>query len=235
MKKKIELIIAILALAGLAVFESRCAGTTGGNSISNPIAASISAQPTSATVTAGQTAVFSVTATGTPAPTYQWYQGATAISGAMSSSYSIPNTSVGMSGETFYVVVSNSAGTATSITVTLTVNAATATPSITQQPANATVAAGQTAVFSVTATGTPTPTYQWYQGTTAISGATSTSYSIPNTTTGMSGETFNVVVSNSAGTATSNTVTLTVNAVTANSVNVLTYHNDIETDRAKSQ
>jgi Immunoglobulin domain len=227
MKKRVQLIVAILALAGLAVFESSCAGTTWGTSVSSVIAPSISLQPTSLTVSAGQTAVFSVTATGTPAPTYLWYQGTTAIPGATSASYSIANATVGMSGEIFYVVVSNSAGNATSVTVTLTVNAATAAPSITQQPSNAIVTAGQSATFSVSATGTPAPNYQWYQGTTAISGATSASYSVSNTTVGMTGEMFYVIASNSAGTATSNTVTLTVNAAVASSVNVLTYHNDI--------
>lgn len=127
MKRQMKLIVAILALAGLAGFESSCAtGNSGGGTGSNVVAASISVQPTNVTVTAGQTAVFSVTATGTPAPTYQWYQGMAAISGATSASYSIPNTTTGLTGQTFYVIVTNSAGSATSNTATLTVNAVTA-------------------------------------------------------------------------------------------------------------
>lgn len=206
----------------------------GGNTTSNTVtltvntattAPTITQQPMNVTVTAGQTATFSVTATGTLPLNYQWYQGTTPISGATSSSYIISNTTTAQSGETFRVIVSNSGGSAHSNLVTLTVNAGTTAPTITQQPTNVTVTAGQTATFSVTATGTLPLAYQWFQGTTLISGATSSTYSIPNATIGLSGETFVVVVSNSGGNATSNTVTLTVNAGTT-SVNVLTYHND---------
>jgi hypothetical protein len=229
MKFPCRLLLATAAVAAMTVFGSACglAGTPPGDHGTNPVVPSISQQPTNQTVTAGQTATFSVTASGTPAPTYQWYQGATLIGGATSASYSIANTTMGQSGESFSVVVSNSAGSITSNAVTLTVNTASAAPTITQQPVNVTVTAGQTATFSVTATGTPTPIYQWYQGTTLIAGATSASYSITNTTTGESGESFDVVVSNSAGNVTSNTVTLTVNPAVASSVNVLTYHNDV--------
>lgn len=213
------------------VIVSNSAGTATSNIVTltvNPAAASpsITQQPANVTVTAGQTATFSVTATGTLPLDYQWYQGATPISGATSSSYSIANTTTSQSGETFRVIVSNSGGAAHSNPATLTVNAGATAPVITQQPTNVTVTAGQTATFSVTATGAPTPGYQWFQGTSPISGANLSTYNIPNTTTAQSGETFDVVVSNSAGSATSNTVTLTVNGVTAGSVNVLTYHND---------
>jgi immunoglobulin I-set domain protein len=99
-------------------------------------------------------------------------------------------------------------------------------PAITTQPANQTVGAGQTATFSVVATGTPPLSYQWQKGTSAIAGATSTSYTTPPTGLSDSGSTFRVVVSNSAGTATSDAATLTVNSVSA-TTDVLTYHNDI--------
>ena len=213
------------------VIVSNSVGTATSNTVTltvNPASAgpTITQQPVNVTVTAGQTATFSVTATGSLPLTYQWYQGTTPISGATSSSYSIANTTVSESGESFRVIVSNSGGTAHSNLVTLTVSAGATAPMITQQPANVTVTVGQTATFSVTATGTAPLGYQWFQGTTPISGAMSSSYSIANTTASMSGETFDVVVSNSAGSATSNTVTLTVNAVTTSNVNVLTYHND---------
>lgn len=84
-------------------------------------------------------------------------------------------------------------------------------PSITTQPADQTVTVGQTATFSVTAQGTPPPSYQWQRGGTAIPGATSSSYTTPATTATDNGATFQVVVSNSAGSVTSRTATLTVN------------------------
>src|SRR2546422_2254966 len=81
------------------------------------------------------------------------------------------------------VVVSNSAGSVTSNAATLTVNAAVVPPSITTQPTSQTVTAGQSATFSVAASGTAPLSYQWRKNGTAISGATSASYTTPATTT----------------------------------------------------
>src|SRR5437763_260585 len=86
-------------------------------------------------------------------------------------------------------------------------------PSITAQPTNDTVTAGQAASFSVVATGTAPLSYQWQKNGTAISGATSASYTTAATTSADNGAQFVVVVSNSAGSVTSNAATLTVSAV----------------------
>jgi len=118
------------------------------------------------------------------------------------------------SGSTFDVVVSNTAGTATSNAATLTVNAAAVAPSITTQPASQVVTVGQTATFAVVAGGTTPLTYQWRKNGTAISGATSSSYTTAATTSSDNGAQFTVVVSNVAGNVTSNAATLTVNAST---------------------
>jgi len=173
---------------------------------------SITSQPASPTVTAGQTASFSVAANGTAPLSYQWRKNGTNISGATSSSYTTPATATADSGSTFSVVVTNSAGSATSNNATLTVNAAAVAPSITAQPASQTVTAGQTATFSVSANGTAPLSYQWRKNGTNISGATSSSYTTPATATTDSGSTFSVVVTNSAGSATSNNAVLNVNA-----------------------
>jgi hypothetical protein len=90
------------------------------------------------------------------------------------------------------------------------VSAAPLSPSITAQPASQTVTAGQTASFSVAATGTAPLSYQWKKNGTAISGATSSSYTTAATATSDNGGQFTVAVSNSAGSATSNVATLTV-------------------------
>jgi glucose/arabinose dehydrogenase len=84
-------------------------------------------------------------------------------------------------------------------------------PAITSPPSSVTVAAGQTATFSVAATGTQPLTYQWQRGTTNISGATSASYSLV-AGSGDNGATFRVVVTNAFGTVTSNSATLTVSS-----------------------
>ncbi|MBZ5700181.1 MAG: immunoglobulin domain-containing protein, partial [Acidobacteriia bacterium] len=69
-------------------------------------------------------------------------------------------------------------------------------PTITTQPASQTVTAGQTATFTVAATGTAPLTYQWKKNGTAISGATSTSYTTPATTSSDNGAQFTVTVTN---------------------------------------
>jgi hypothetical protein len=88
-----------------------------------PVTPSITTQPSSQTITAGQTATFTVTATGTAPLTYQWSLNATAISGATSSTYTTPAETTSASGAQFTVVISNTAGNATSSAAILTVNA----------------------------------------------------------------------------------------------------------------
>jgi len=192
-----------------------------------PTAPTISVQPVNQSVAAGQTATFSVTAAGTAPLSYQWQKGNTAITGATSASYTTTATTTADSGSQFSVIVNNAAGNVTSNAATLTVTATSVAPSITQQPSSVTVTAGQTATFSVTSIGTDPLSYQWLQGTTTITGATLASYTTPVTTTANNGTQYKVVVSNSAGNATSNPAALTVNAAAPATTDVLTYHNDI--------
>ena len=187
----------------------------------------ITAQPTNQTVTAGQTATFTVAATGSPTPTVQWQvstdSGATfsILSGAISTTLSF-TTASSQNGNQYQAVFTNSAGTATTTAATLTVNPATP-PTITTQPASQTVTAGQTATFSVVASGSAPLNYQWQKNTGTgflnIPGAAAASYITPPTTTSDSGSTFQVVVSNAAGPVTSNAATLTVNPAPPPAVN----------------
>lgn len=94
-------------------------------------------------------------------------------------------------------------------------SSSTIAPSITTQPASSTVSAGQTATFTVASTGTAPQTYQWRKNSTAISGATSSTYSTPATTVSDNGAQFTVVVGNIAGNAKSTAAVLTVNAATS--------------------
>jgi hypothetical protein len=90
-------------------------------------------------------------------------------------------------------------------------------PAITAQPQNQTVGAGATVSFSVTATGGGL-SYQWEfeapggSSFTAITGATSSSYTTPATTLAQSGTQFMCVVTNTAASTPSNPATLTVNS-----------------------
>lgn len=186
----------------------------------------IATPPASQTVTAGQAATFSVSATGTAPLSYQWQKNGANITGANAASYTTPATAATDNGAKFDVVVSNAAGNKTSAMATLTVTAAAVGPTITTQPANQTVTTGQSATFSVAATGTAPLSYQWQKNSSNIAGATAASYTTPATVASDSGTKFDVIVSNAMGAQTSAMATLTVSAAAGSTVNVVTYHYD---------
>ena len=90
------------------------------------------------------------------------------------------------------------------------------TPTITAQPESQSVTERNTATFTVAATGEKL-SYQWQQSTDSgqswadIGGATDATYTTEATTTSMNGYQYRCVVSNSAGSITSDAVSLTVN------------------------
>jgi hypothetical protein len=205
-------LVALVALVALyAAGLAACSGGSGSKSTTTGTAPTITTQPQNQTVMVGGMATFSVTATGTAPLTYQWSKDNNAIAGATDSSYTTPTTVSGDDGSTFTVTVSNSVGSKTSDAATLTVTAAAVAPTITVQPQNQTVTAPSPAMFSVTATGTAPLTYQWLKNSTAIAGATNSTYTTPATVSGDNGAKFNVTVSNTAGSQTSNAAILTVN------------------------
>ena len=156
-----------------------------------------------------------MTASGAAPLSYQWSKNGTAITGATLSSYTTPVETTSDNDAQFTVAVSNSTGSTNSSAATLTVSAAATAPSITSQPASQTVVAGQTATFSVAASGTAPLSYQWSKNGAAIAGATLSSYTTPAETTSDNGALFAVSVSNSTGSTNSSAVTLTVNAATS--------------------
>lgn len=87
-------------------------------------------------------------------------------------------------------------------------------PSITTQPAVASKQSGQSASFSVIASGTATLAYQWRKNETNIADAAGSTYSIPSVTVADAGR-YDVVVSNGCGSVTSTAATLSVNRATA--------------------
>ena len=106
-------------------------GSTSGNGGgTNGGAPNIATQPTNQTVTAGQTATFRVTATGTAPLSYQWQKNGADITGATSASYTTAVTTVSDSGEQFRVTVSNLMGSVPSSIATLTVNSGTSTSAV---------------------------------------------------------------------------------------------------------
>src|ERR1700688_1612862 len=83
--------LAILLLAGCSLIVGGCAGLVSqASNTNNPVAPTIMTQPASQTVMIGQTATFSVAASGTAPLSYQWMKNAATIAGATSSSYTTP-------------------------------------------------------------------------------------------------------------------------------------------------
>jgi len=199
--------------------------SSSGTKVPTVTAPAVTTQPASATVPLGQPATFTVAAAGTATLTYQWQQNAADIPGATAASYTTTATTVADNGAIFTVVVSNAAGSATSNPATLTVNAGTP-PALTQQPASQSVAVGQQATFSVVAAGAGTLTYQWQQNSIDIAGATTASYTTPAATATDSGTSFDVIVTDPAGSTTSSAATLTVNTPAQPSYYVATNGSD---------
>ncbi len=193
------------------LLHSGCVGVASPASNQMPV---IKTQPASQMVSAGQTATFSVAADGNAPLLYQWERNGTPIAGAASSSYTTPPTTTADNSSRFVVIISDKAGSVTSNPATLTVTTANVAPSLISQPVDQTVTAGQTATFSVTASGTAPLSYQWFKNGTAIGTATSPTYTTPAETTSDNGAQFTVVVSNSVGKGTSTAAALTVNAAT---------------------
>ena len=194
---------------------------SGGSTVTTP---NITVQPSDNTVTEGQGATFTVEASaGSETPTYQWQQSTdsgsnwTNIESATSAKYTTEATTTSMSGNQYRCVVTGSGVSVISAPATLTVNAAATT--ITTQPSNVTVTEGETATFSVTATGSNL-TYQWQQSTDGsawanISGATSSSYTTQAATMDMDGWQYRCVVTDgNSNSVTSQAATLTVTAAT---------------------
>ena len=101
-----------------------------------PTAPAVTSQPTSLTVTAGESASFSVAVSGVPAPTYQWSIDGQPIQGQTSDTLELRDVQVEHAGS-YAVEVSNTAGEVTSNAATLTVNpaqVATANLSFTYDP-----------------------------------------------------------------------------------------------------
>ena len=174
-------------------------------------APTITTQPQSQSISPKTSATLSVIANGAGPLGYQWYVGSktaptTPIAGATASSYTTPPLT---STTSYWVRVSNTAGSVDSSTATIMVAAS---PTITTQPQNQTISAGTTASLDVIATGTAPLTYQWYTGTSGvttspIAGATGSSYTTQALTSTTS---YWVRVSNTAGSVDSSTASITV-------------------------
>jgi predicted secreted protein len=234
--------------SGFNNYRYRCvAGNSEGSATSNSatltvsvpnVAPNITTQPSNQTVSAGQSASFIVAATGAPTPGYQWQVSTDGgsnwgilVNGGAYSGVTRPTLAVatnsGLNGYLYRVVVTNSSGAATSNAASLTVTGpAAGAPAINLQPSAQMLTVGQNVNFTVAATGSPTPGYQWQLSTDSGSNWSilvgAGAYSGVNLATltvvpsaGFNGYQYRCVVSNSAGSVTSNAAALTEAALSA--------------------
>ncbi len=183
----------------------------------------ITTQPTGAARVVGEAHTLAVVATGTPPLSYQWRRNGTPLSGATQATLALTNLQLADAGD-YSVVVTNAAGSATSAVAAVAVAPAPAAPTITTPPVNVAVVAGQAASFTVAATGTPAPGFQWQRRAAgaagfvnlteggAYAGVASATLTVTAVSAAMHGDQFRVVASNGVGAAAiSATATLAVN------------------------
>lgn len=184
----------------------------------------ITTQPGNQILNICQNATFNVIATGTTPLKYLWRKGTTVITNSARPSFTIANAQSADAG-TYSVIVSNSIGTTTSSNATLKVNTVIIAPGIATQPANQFVFQGQTALFSVVATGTAPFTYQWRKNSASLaegahfSGTQSNLLTISSVLTNDAGN-YTVIITNNSGSVTSRVAVLTVTNPTTSTITV---------------
>lgn len=159
----------------------------------------ITQEPTNAITMLNSNATFYVVAIGAPILKYQWYLNGATITNATKSSFTVTNATLANGGtnHAYTVVVTNNITSVTSSNAYVLFS-----PSITNQPANQTVAPGGTAVFTVGATGDAPLSFQWqFQGTNIV-GGTDTTLTVTNAHQATNGV-YQVVVTNFWGSVTS--------------------------------
>jgi hypothetical protein len=176
----------------------------------------ITQHPLDQSAVLGSTVTFTVSATGSPGPFYNWLKNGQRIANATGPTLTLTNISASdladysvLVSNTAGVLVSETAGVLSSSVAKLQIVPAAVAPLITTQPLSQSVLVGAEATFAVVATGTPAPTYQWSKNGTIIAGANTATYRIASAQISDSAN-YVVTVTNSAGTIVSSPASLTV-------------------------
>ena len=177
-----------------------------------PIAPVVLSQPANQVCVQGSSATFVVVADGTLPMTYQWQKDGVDIAGATFSSHTVSAASAS-DVASYRCVVTNAAGSVTSIGATLAVTTTGRAPFLITQPADQNVTVGTGFTLSIAANGTAPFTYQWQKDGSAIPGATASAYTVGSAAAGHNG-TYRAVVSNSHGSVNSKTAILEVVTLT---------------------
>ncbi len=162
-------------------------------------------EPLDQIILAGGDVEFTLTATGAAPLSYQWYFKESPLPEANEPALRLTSVQLADAGA-YFARVGNAFGMVTSTVVTLTVWEP---PVIIEQPASLAVEPDQTAVFNVTAIGTEPLSYQWFFGTTLLPDATDSALVLEAVQPAKAGG-YSVVVTNVAGTVTSQVAVLFV-------------------------
>lgn len=165
----------------------------------------IGTQPNSASACVGGSANFSVVATGQGPFTYQWRKNGVDMVGKTSATLNISPIVIG-DAATYTCLVTGALRATLSNPAVLSVS--NGTPAVSSQPSNQSVCPGQPASFTVAASGTNL-SYSWRRNMQVIPAASQPTYSIASASTNNAG-TYDCVVSNPCGSATSDPAVLTV-------------------------
>lgn len=201
----------------LVVTNSHGSATSSNATLVVLVPAMITVQPTNQSVVLSNNVSFSAAATGDAPLAYQWYFNGSAltdggrISGSATPNLSIANAQANDAGP-YQLVVTNDYGLATSAVATLTVVIPVA---IVSQPSSQSVLLSSNASFVATASGTAPLSYQWYFNGAPVSdggrvsGAATTNLNLSGVQAVDAGS-YELVVANAAGVATSAVARLTV-------------------------
>jgi len=172
----------------------------------------ITSQPTNVLVNASLPASFAATATGAAPLAYQWFKDGVEVTDATNTTLAFASVDAAKEG-LYWLRITNSLGQAVSAPARLEL-VRTIAPTISLQPIPAIVNQGSTVAFSVIASGNPLPAYQWRLNSNALANATNAVLVLGNVQAGQAGS-YDVVITNSAGSITSSVAGLVVNVPVA--------------------
>lgn len=175
------------------------------------------------TFVVGQFGSFTVQATGSPAPSYSYTGAFPSWAGLNSATGVISGTPTDVTGSPFnFTLTATNSGGSVSQSFTLVVSTTPLAPVISTQPQNQSVGLGQTVTFTVVASGSPTPNYQWQRYRTGdagfvaltdgggYSGTNTATLTIADVNTAMGGDLYQVSIFNLHGTTVSTSAQLSI-------------------------
>jgi hypothetical protein len=175
-------VYAVLTSNYVCVTSATANSSTVTQNITANVPASVSIASSANPSCSGASVTFTATPTNGGTPTYQWYNGASPISGATSSTYSSSaltnNASISVVMTSTITCVTGSPATSTPVVQTVSANV---TPAVSIVSSNPIICNSGNTTFTATPTnGGVSPVYAWYLNGNVVSGETSATYTLNN-------------------------------------------------------